>query len=157
METDAALRDSPRPGRGYLAACCALVLVFPAVLLGILTSGAVPAQAQVILLLVSIAPFLITCALLGMAVRAAVTTVYTVRDGRLELVCGRLAHGAVPLDAIRAVERVDVVMRSVGWRDGTGSFCNRFTDGLRLTTTRGVVYLTPSDPARFAAALKREA
>lgn len=149
--------DSPRPGRGYLAACCALVLVFPAVLLGILASGTVPAQAQVILLIVSIVPYVITCALLGLAVHAARTTVYAVHDGRLELTCGRLASGAVPLDDIRAVDRVDVVTRTVGWRNGSGSFCNRFTDGLRLTTEHGFVYLTPTDPSRFASVLRREA
>lgn len=156
MDGSEALIDRPRPGRGYLAACCALVFVFPAVLLGILASGVVPAQAQVILLIVSTVPFVLVCALLGIAVRAARTTVYAIRGGRLELACGRLARGAVPLDEIRAVERVNLVIRSVGWRDGSGSFCNRFTDGLRLTTARGVVYLTPTDPSRFAAALQRE-
>jgi hypothetical protein len=157
MGAQRAFIDSPRPGRGYLAVCCALVFVFPAVLLGVLASGGAPAQAQVVLLIVSIVPFVIICALLGLAVRAACTTVYAIRDGRLELACGQLARGAVPLEEIRAVERVDVVTRSVGWRNGSGSFCNRFTDGLRLTTAHGIVYLTPTEPSRFAAVLKREA
>lgn len=156
MDAQAALLDMPKPGRGYIAACCALVFVFPLVLLGILASGVVPPRAQVILLLVSIAPFVVTCILLGMAVRAASDTVYAVRGGRLEMAVGRLARGTVSLEQITGVEQVDVITRTVGWRNGSGSFCNRFTNGLRLTTTHGVVYLTPTDPARFAAALKRE-
>ena len=157
MGAQRAFIDTPRPGRGYLATCCVLVFVFPIVLLGTLASGGVPARAQVVLLIVSIVPFLVICALLGLAVRAARTTVYAIRDDRLELAAGQLARGAVPLEEIRAVERVEVVMRSVGWRNGSGSFCNRFTDGLRLTTAHGIVYLTPTDPSRFAAVLKHEA
>lgn len=156
MDTDAALLDTPKPGRGYIATCCALVLVFPVVLLGLLASGVVPSQAQVILLIVSAAPFLVTCALLGIAVRAARNTVYAVRGDRLEMAAGQLVRGSVALAEITGIERVDVITRTVGWRDGSGSFCNRFTDGLRVTTARGVVYLTPTDPVRFAAALKRE-
>lgn len=156
MDTDAALIDTPTPGRGYIAACCALVLVFPVVLFSILASGVVPPQAQVILLVVSVVPFLVTCALLGMAVRAARSTVYAIRGDRLELAAGQLVRGSVALAEITGIDRVDVITRTVGWRNGSGSFCNRFTDGLRLTTARGVVYLTPTDPARFAAALKRE-
>lgn len=156
MDTQAALIDTPKPGRGYIAACCALVFVFPVVLLGILASGVLPPQAQVILLIVSIAPFVVTCALLGMAVHAARNTVYVIRDDQLEMAVGRLARGVVRLEQVTGVERVDVITRTVGWRGGSGSFCNRFSDGLRLTTVRGVVYLTPTDPERFAAALKRE-
>ncbi len=92
MDGSETLIDRPRPGRGYLAACCALVFVFPAVLLGILASGAVPPQAQVILLIVSALPFVLVSALLGMAVRAARTTVYVIRGEQLELACGRLAR-----------------------------------------------------------------
>lgn len=156
MDTQATIRDTPRPSRGYLAACCALVFVFPAVLLALVASGLVPTQAQVILLIASVVPFVLICALLGMAVRAATSTIYMIRGGRLELACGKLARGTVDLSDITAVEPVDVVTRTVGWHDGSGSFCNRFTAGLRVRTSHGVVYLTPTDPRRFAATLKRE-
>ena len=78
-------------------------------------------------------------------------TVYTVDDTTLHLRNGILTRGRVELSTITDIAKVPVNWQALGWALNRSGFCNRFTNGLRLTTTQGTIFISPRDPDAFAA------
>ena len=87
---------------------------------------------------------------------AAIRTRYEIADGRLRLRSGIL-FAEIQCSKVAAVERVGFAPRMLVWDGGRG-FANRLTDVLRITLESGAVYyISPTDPATFAARIRAAA
>lgn len=141
--------DRPRPGRSYVAANLALAGVLTAGTGGLLFFAGAHFGA-----LVTAGLVLMLDTHIAMVLHAAYNTVYTLAGGLLTLRCGVWLRGEIALDAVERVEPVIGLPRVAGKGPGGRGFGNRFSNGLRIVTTDGTVYVTPSDPEAFARLLQ---
>lgn len=141
--------DRPRPGASYVAANLALA--------GVLTAGAGGLMALAGAHFGSLAAAALVLALdahVAVVLHAAYNTVYTVAGGLLSLRCGVWLSGEIELDAVERVEPVAGLPRVAGAGPSGRGFGNRFSNGLRIVTADGTVYVTPSAPDEFARLLQ---
>jgi hypothetical protein len=137
--------DRPRPGRGYVAA-------------NLFLFGALAGTGLALPLLFAYNPgsLLGACLLHLVAVymlvvlHAAFRTVYTLCGASLEMRCGYWLRGEIDLEDIERIDLIGALPRVAGKGPSGRAFGNRFNAGLRLVTTQGDIYLTPTDPESFA-------
>ena len=80
---------------------------------------------------------------------AAFRTRYELTERALALRAGIVIKAELTWAEIEEAVRVPFVPRVLGWGGGRG-LANRFTNGVRITTRRGMIYyISPTDPERF--------
>ena len=88
-------------------------------------------------------------ALVILSLRAAFHTRYDLTDCSLVFRAGIVIKAELKWTAIDEAVRVPFIPRVLGWGGGRG-LANRFTNGVRITTRRGMIYyVSPTDPERF--------
>lgn len=143
-------QDRPAPGRGYVVANGVLLAALVALTAGLMLLRGVNFGTVVALTLA-----LLTAAYVLLVIHAAYNTVYTLSGGTLDLCCGVMMRGEVILDDVERIEPVRALPRVTGRGPSGRSYGNRFSNGLRLVTTNGDVYVTPSKPEVFADLLRQ--
>jgi hypothetical protein len=141
-------RDHPKPSWAYVGFIVLLVVptTLPSVLM-FLGYGALIAIATCIMTF----PGLL---LLLLLLHAGYATEYRVDGDAVNLRCGLVMNRRIPLKDIQSVEAVHAIPRVLGWNPGALGYCNRFRDGLKLTTATHAIYLSPSDSDAFQKALE---
>jgi len=140
--------DKPGPSPAYLILLVVLVIVtgFCTLVLPAIVGDEVPLA----LWLLSCPVFLIMIEL----VHAAYATEYRIADGILYLRCGWIMRKRIPIEEIQSVEDARFIPRVLDWSPGQLGFCNRFTNGLLLETTKRCgIYVSPEDIDAFRRAL----
>jgi hypothetical protein len=134
QERTVTFEDRPSPGFDYLLLLVVMAVISFAGLYYALISGAPPEQYFVYWLGGAI---LFCCLLLAWSIYGAVRTGYRLNEEVLELRRGRKVVPVV-LDTIEAILLVGTNWPALGLGGlRTKNFCNRLTDGIRLTTTNG--------------------
>ncbi len=143
--------DKPAPGRGLLLL---LNVVVAGSFLLILQRGVIAVGLNDPQTITGAVLGAIICALVyWIALNSIYRTSYRISDNTLELRCGFI-YKKIRLGQIHAIQRVR------GWKAWTRpvlrrlSFCNRFTDLVRLELKGDTVLLSPGDPEIFIEQLR---
>ena len=88
-------------------------------------------------------------ALVILSLHAAFHTRYDLTDRSLAFRAGIVIKAELKRTEIKEAVRVPFIPRVLGWGGGR-ELANRFTNGVRITTRRGMIYyVSPTDPERF--------
>ncbi len=145
--------DRPRPSGAYVTANVLLILFVAAHPVAFLFIFGPGLGIYVIIPLV-----LSLCLYIGLVIHAAYRTEYRIANGMLEMKTGIMLREGLSLGEIRCAKRVEFMRRisGRGSRKGeycTRGFCNRFKNGVCMSTTNGDVFVSPTDIERFIAEL----
>ncbi len=145
--------DKPAPGWGFLI-FLALGAIVPVVLSGYrYMSGENSISLPVMLGLISL--FIIMILFFH---HIAFNTSYHIVNRQLKARSGFFTT-TINLSDIESIEKVSLIRLPVGWHMKWGKTrrgrCNRFTNGIALSTSsKGLVYISPSDPDAFIERLR---
>ena len=89
------------------------------------------------------------CLFLAWSVYGAIRTEYRLDEENLELRRGNSVRTVV-LDSIESILLVGTNWPALGLGFHSKNFCNRLTGGIRLTTTEGKYYISPTNPHLFS-------
>jgi hypothetical protein len=141
------LIDKPSPSLSYVLIYAGLILFLVAVPLFLKRSRKVRGILGVVVSVIGFGG----AAIFLVFLHSGFDTVYTLDDSTLRLRNGILTRGEIELSTITEVARVPVNWQALGWALNRTGFCNRFTNALRLTTTRSTFFISPRDPDAFTA------
>ena len=141
-------RDHPKPSWAYVGFIVVLAVptILPSALL-FFPYGTLMAIAACIMTF----PGLV---LLLLLLHAGYATEYRVEGDAVLLRCGLVMKRRIPLKEIQSVEAVGAIPRVLGWNPGALGYCNRFRNGLKLTTATHAIYVSPLDSDAFRKALE---
>jgi len=139
------LVDKPAPGLSYVLLYLGLMLFLIAVPLFLKRFRKIrgPLAAVVFTVCFVAAGFFLVFLYSGF------TTEYSLDSNTLFMRSGFLAKARVDLSDITEIQRVPTNWQGLGWALNKSGYANRFSNGLRLTTDKAAIYLTPSDPSLF--------
>jgi hypothetical protein len=101
--------------------------------------------------------FIAFVVIFGLILRTGYRIKYVLDERILQLNVGSKTAFSVPLYQISKARKGVYNRRLIGWGIGTAGLCNRFSNSVCLTVTKGrgsyQLYLSPSDPDAFLARL----
>ncbi|WXG42251.1 MAG: PH domain-containing protein [Candidatus Freyarchaeum deiterrae] len=145
--------DKPKPSNGYvsyfiLAALAAAVLLMLISITFTYTIWGQDLTPKVIISFISY--YLPYVFLIGIAIHAAYNTEYRIENEKLWMKFGYLKKGSVSLDEIKCVEKVEFIILL----SPRSNYCNKFKNGIRMTTEKRIIWVSPEDSERFISELE---
>ena len=137
--------DKPSPGLSYILLYIGLIVFIVAVPIFFRRFRKMRGKTAGVVFILCLAAALFFLVFLY----SGFTTRYTMDSETLTLKSGLLAGAEIRLGDIKEITKLPTNWHALALALNRTGYCNRFSNGLRLTTDKTSYYLSPSDPVRF--------